>query len=165
MSKGELVSNVNYILENGIKILKGLPLIEISKLKKNPQNIKRHSKEQIHDLAELMKLVGFKDPMVIDTDFKIWGGHGRLESAELLGMKRVPFIYLENMTEEQKKVFLIMDNKVNESAWVSENVKLIMDDVDPLLFDNFQMNFDDYFQKNIDIADRGIQSYIHKIQK
>ena len=152
MSKGKVVT-LEYILENGIKILKGLPLIEITKLKKNPQNIKLHSKEQIHDIAELMKMVGFKDPMVIDTDLKIWGGHGRLESAELLGMKRVPYIYLEDLTEKQKKAFLIMDNKVNESPWVSENLKIIFDEVPTSVFDNFEMNFDNYFQKNIDIAE------------
>jgi len=165
VSKGNTVTSVNYILENGIKIPRGLPLIEISKLKKNPQNIKLHSKEQIHDIAELMKMVGFKDPMVIDRDLLIWAGHGRLESAELLEMKRVPYIYLDDLTEEQKKVFLIMDNKVNESSWVSENLKIIFDEVDPILFDDFQMNFDDYFQKNIDITEEEWQNMPEFVQE
>ena len=153
MSAAKAGITVNYILENGIKIPRGLPLIETSKLRKNPQNIKLHSKEQIHDIAELMKMVGFKDPMIIDRDLLIWAGHGRLESAELLEMQKVPYFYLDDLSEDQKKAFLIMDNKVNESPWVSENLKIIFDEVDTSLFDNFQMNFDNYFQKNIDIAE------------
>lgn len=165
LSKGDLVSNVNYILENGIKIPKSFSLVDISKLKKNPQNIKIHPKEQIHDIMELIKMVGFIYPIVIDRKFLIWGGHGRLESGEGLGMKKVPYTYLDDLSEEQKKVFLIMDNKVNESAWVSENVKLIFDNIDPLLFDNFEMNFDDYFQKNIDIAEEEWQNMPEFVQE
>ena len=159
MSKGTVVTaNVNYILENGIKIPKGFPLIKTSKLKRNPKNIKLHSKEQIHDIVELIKMVGFLYPIVIDRNFLIWGGHGRLDSAEFLEMKKVPFVYLDNLSEDQKKVFLIMDNKVNESAWVSENLKIIFDEVPEVNFENFQMSFDNYFQKNIDIAEEEWQN-------
>ena len=158
-------SNGNYVLDNGVKIINGVELVKTSKLKRNSTNIKIHSKEQIHDIIELIKMVGFKDPIVIDRDFNIWAGHGRLSAAEQLNMKKVPCIYLDNLSEDQKKVFLIMDNKVNESSWVSENLKIIFDEVDPILFDNFQMNFDDYFQKNIDISEQEWQNMPEFLQE
>jgi len=55
LSKGNTITSVNYILENKIKILQGLPLIEISQLKRHPNNIKKHSEEQIKNLMELMR--------------------------------------------------------------------------------------------------------------
>ena len=88
-----------------------------------------------------MKLVGFKDPIVIDRKNVIWAGHGRLEAAKTLEIKKVPCIFLDNLTEEQKKVFMLMDNKVNESEWHSENIKIIFDEVDPIEFKSFEMKF------------------------
>ena len=62
MSKGTVVTaNVNYILENKIKILKGLPLIEISKLTLHSNNIKSHPQEQINNLKKLIQMCAIKD--------------------------------------------------------------------------------------------------------
>jgi len=117
-------------------------LIPISQLRRNPKNVKAHDKAQIHDIVELIKMVGFKDPLVIDHDSTIWAGHGRLDAAEVLEMKEIPCIYLEDLNEEQKKVFMLMDNRVNESAWITENVQLVFDEVEPVHFEQFQMTFD-----------------------
>ena len=117
-------------------------LVDITSLELNAKNVKLHSKQQIHDLSELIKMVGFKDPVVIDRHKIVWAGHGRLEAAKLLGMFKVPCIYLDDLSEDQKKVFMLMDNKVNESTWLAENVKLIFDEVDPLEFGEFDMSFD-----------------------
>ncbi len=125
-------------------------MIEISQLKRNPKNIKIHPEAQIHDLVELIKMVGFKDPIVIDKDQKVWAGHGRLDAAEILKMKSVPCIALEDLNEAQKKVFMLMDNKVNESGWIKENVQLIFDEVDPVEFENFQMKFDESFKPDFE---------------
>ena len=43
-------------------------LIEVSQLRRNPKNIKQHPEAQIHDIVELIKMVGFKDPIVIDAE-------------------------------------------------------------------------------------------------
>jgi len=137
-----VITKVNYILENGIKILQGLPLIEISKLKKHPHNIKKHPEEQIKNLMELMKIVGFKDPIVLDKTCEIKAGHGRLEAAELLGMTRVPYIPLEGLTKKQMDLFMYMDNYVNESPWIDDNVQLLLEDVPITDLDTFEMNWD-----------------------
>ncbi len=155
LSRGKVVTPSVRIKK--IKIPKSI-LLSLTKIKRNTKNIKLHSDEQIHDLMELMKMVGFKDPIVIDRKFNIWAGHGRLDAAEKLKMKKVPCIYLDKLSEYQKKAFLIMDNKVNESPWVAENVKIIFDEVPQIHFDNFQMNFDDYFQKNLDVTEEEWQN-------
>jgi len=142
VSKVNTVTNVNYILENGIKILKGLPLIEISRLKRHPNNIKKHPEEQIKNLMELMKIVGFKDPIVIDKKEEIKAGHGRLDAAELLGMTRVPYIPLEGLTKKQMDLFMYMDNYVNESPWIDDNVQLLLENISLPDLNTFEVNWD-----------------------
>ena len=143
MSKGNTVTSVNYILENGIKILKGLPLIEISRLKRHPNNIKKHPEEQIKNLMELMKIVGFKDPIVIDKKEEVKAGHGRLDAAELLGMTRVPYVPLEGLTKKQMDLFMYMDNYVNESPWIDDNVQLLLEDISLPDLNTFEVNWDE----------------------
>ncbi len=143
MSKVNTVTNVNYILENGIKILKGIPLIEISRLKRHPNNIKKHPEEQIKNLMELMKIVGFKDPIVIDKKEEVKAGHGRLDAAELLGMKRVPYVPLEGLTKKQMDLFMYMDNYVNESPWIDDNVQLLLENISLPDLNTFEVNWDD----------------------
>jgi len=116
--------------------------LNINDLILNENNVKEHPKEQIHDLVELIKMVGFKDPVVIDDKNNVWAGHGRLLAAKILEMSTVPCIYLEGLTEDQKKVFMLMDNKVNESPWIKQNIQLIYDSVEPLTFEPFQMDFE-----------------------
>lgn len=93
---------------------------------------------------------GFKDPIVIDQNNKIWAGHGRLEAARLLELEQVPCIYMEDMTEKQKAWFLLADNRINESPWVKDNVNMILDDLGSFTFDKFSMNFEDFEMKIAD---------------
>ncbi|MEK0348049.1 MAG: ParB/Srx family N-terminal domain-containing protein, partial [Nitrosopumilus sp.] len=104
--------------------------------------------------GKMFKGIGFKDPIVIDKDNMIFAGHGRLEAAKQLGMKKIPYIKLEGLSEDEKKVFMLMDNKVNESPWIAENVKLVFDQVDPIIFKEFKLNFENYFEKNIVLSER-----------
>lgn len=144
MSKGTVVTaNVNYILENKIKILKGLPLIQISKLKLHPNNIKSHPQEQVNNLTKLIQMIGFKDPIVIDKQGEVKAGHGRLLAAQELGMTRVPYIPLEGLTKKQMDLFMYMDNQVNESPWIDDNVQLLLQDMPAPVLENFEVNWDD----------------------
>jgi len=125
-----------------VKIPKSF-MVATSKLKSNPINIKHHPPDQIHDLVELIKIVGFKDPIVIDKNFVIWAGHGRLEAALFLQMEEIPCIWLEGLNEQQKKIFMLMDNKVNESPWNRENLAIVFQEVDPIYFKPFEMKFEE----------------------
>lgn len=127
-----------------IKYPKALPLIDIKKIKRNPHNVKEHPKQQIHDIAELIKMVGFKDPVVLDDKNLMFAGHGRLDAAVLLEMPKVPWYPLADLNESEKKMFLLYDNKVNESNWIKDKVKLIFDNVKPIHFKRFEMEFSGY---------------------
>jgi len=117
-------------------------MIKVSELKPYPKNVKFHSREQLEDISKLMDWVGFKDPIVIDSDNTIWAGHGRLEVAKMKNMEEVPCVFLEDLDENQKKAFMLMDNRVNESPWNIENVKLLLSEIPKIELEQFQMSFD-----------------------
>ncbi len=79
-------------------------------------NPRTHSKKQIRQLAESLRVFGFTNPILIDEAGGIIAGHGRVEAAQLLGLDMVPTICLEQMTEAQKRAYILADNKLAENA-------------------------------------------------
>jgi len=121
-----------------------LKMMPIDKLKPQGRNVKVHTKEQIDALAKIMSnpKIGFNQPIVIDRNNNIWAGHGRLEAAKKLGMKEMPTVYLGNLTEDEKKAYMIMENRINESPWNTQNLELILEEI-KFDFKPYQMTFDD----------------------
>ena len=74
-----------------MKILK----TEISTLKPWAKNARTHSKKQLRQIADSIREFGFTNPVLIDNEYTILAGHGRVEAAKLLGMKEVPCVRLE----------------------------------------------------------------------
>ena len=96
------------------------------------ENNPRHNEEAIPYVMNSIKEFGFKNPIIIDKNNVIIAGHTRLESAKRLGMKEVPIIHADDLTEEQVKAFRLADNKVSEQAsWnfelLDEELKDIID--------------------------------------
>ena len=118
--------------------------IKINEIKRNPVNVKRHSEEQIKGLAKLYQMLGFKDPIVIDKDNMLWAGHGRLDAAEYLGMKELLFVRAENLTPDELKAFMLMDNRIAESPWDPENVKAVLEEITDFPFEEFHMSFKEF---------------------
>lgn len=119
-------------------------VISIDDLKLNPHNVKEHPENQIVGLMELIKLEGFTIPLVIDKHNMIWAGHGRIEAARRLDMKKVPCVRLEHLTKKQLKAVMIMDNKINESAWNSDNLSQVLSEIPDFDFAKFHMDFDEF---------------------
>ena len=117
-------------------------LIEISKLKVHPNNVKEHPEKQIKNLVQLIKWVGFKDPIVIDKDNNVKAGHGRLLAAQRLGMTEVPIVLLEGLTKKQMDLFIYMDNQINESPWIKDNVQLLLEDIPMQDLELFDIKWD-----------------------
>ncbi len=91
------------------------------------RNARRHSKKQVHLIAESIKAFSFTTPILITTDGEIVAGHGRYEAAKLLGMKTVPVICINHLGPHQIRALRIADNKLGElSTWDDEilNVEL-----------------------------------------
>lgn len=80
------------------------------------RNARTHSKKQVRQIADSIKEFGFTNPVLIDRENQILAGHGRVEAAKLLGMDIVPCVRLENMTEAQKRAYVLADNKLALNA-------------------------------------------------
>jgi site-specific DNA-methyltransferase (adenine-specific) len=97
--------------------------IETKLLKPNPKNNNKHSKEQIDRLAKILAYQGFRTPIVVDKDMTIWSGHGRLEAAKQLGLKKVPVSVQEFTDETQAYTYLVSDNAI--ALWAELDLSAI----------------------------------------
>ena len=108
--------------------------LNIKKLKPNPLNPNEHPDEQIQLLAEIIKQVGWRDPVTISNRSGfIVRGHGRFAAALLLKMKSVPVEYHDYDSEEDETADLIADNRIQELSYldpgkVKELINKISDD-------------------------------------
>jgi len=80
------------------------------------RNARTHSKDQIRQIADSIRVFGFTNPILIDRAATIVAGHGRVEAAKLLGLKTVPTICLENLNQDQIRAYILADNKLAEKA-------------------------------------------------
>lgn len=81
------------------------------------KNAKKHDKKQVEQIANSIKEFGFTQPVIIDKNNCVVAGHGRILGAKKAGLKEVPTVCLEELTEEQIKAYRLIDNKLNESEW------------------------------------------------
>ena len=110
----------------------------IKELKPYKKNAKKHPKEQVERIANSIKEFGFTQPVIIDSNNCVVAGHGRILGAKKAGLKQVPTVMLEDLTEEQIKAYRLVDNKLNESDWdfslLDEELGILSDDIDMELF-------------------------------
>src|SRR2546429_4690816 len=88
----------------------------IEDLKSDPTNPRRHSKKQIRQIAESIKVFGFNVPILIDRHGNIIAGHGRWLACRDLGFTEVPTLCLDHLTLAQARAFMIADNRLTEIA-------------------------------------------------
>jgi len=94
------------------------------------KNSRTHSDEQISQVMASIKEFGFTNPILIDENNGIIAGHGRLIASQRLGIDEVPCIVLEGLTENQKRAYVIADNKLAlNSGWDEEMLKLEIEDL------------------------------------
>ena len=95
--------------------------VPISRLKPSERNARTHSKKQIEKIAGSITKFGWTAPIVIDAEFQVLAGHGRLAAAEFLEMTKVPCITVEGLTEQQRREYILADNRIAEAAgWDSK---------------------------------------------
>ena len=110
--------------------------VAIEKLKPYENNARTHSPEQIGKIAKSIEQFGFINPVLIDSDYGIIAGHGRVEGAKQLGMKEVPCLFIEDLTEEQKRAYIIADNKLAlDAGWDYEMLSLELGELADAGFD------------------------------
>lgn len=98
-----------------------IEMLPAAQLRPWAKNARTHSKKQVKQIAESIRSFGFTNPILIDNANTILAGHGRVEAAKLLGMAEVPCVRLEHMTPEQKRAYVLADNKLALNAgWDDE---------------------------------------------
>jgi DNA modification methylase len=93
-----------------------------SELRPWSRNARTHSKKQLRQIAESIRTFGFTNPVLIDRENTILAGHGLVEAAKLLGLETVPCLRIEHMTPEQKRAYVIADNKLALNAGWDEDL-------------------------------------------
>ncbi len=87
-------------------------LIDIDKLKPYADNAKQHPPKQVEQIAASMRYFGFINPILRNNKFEIIAGHGRLLAAKLLGLKQVPVILVDHLSEAQVRAYRLADNQL-----------------------------------------------------
>lgn len=94
------------------------------------RNSRTHSDEQINQIASSIKEFGFRQPILIDGDNGIIAGHGRVLAAMRLGINEIPTVDGSDMTESQRRLYVIADNKIALNAkWDEDILKLELEDM------------------------------------
>jgi DNA modification methylase len=110
-------------------------LVSLDNIKPNPRNVRTHSKRQIRQIADSIGAYGFTVPVLVDEEFVLLAGHGRLEAAKLLGLKKMPAIILEGLSDAKKRALLLADNKIAENAgWDRKGLALELPELSEILF-------------------------------
>jgi site-specific DNA-methyltransferase (adenine-specific) len=107
----------------------------IEKLIPYINNSRKHSDEQVAQIAASIKEFGWTNPILVDGDNGLIAGHGRLLAARKLGMDKIPVIELAHLSENQKKALIIADNKLALNSDWDNNL---------LMIELSELNNDDY---------------------
>src|SRR5271169_6521831 len=106
-------------------MVKHIELWLVEKLIPYSRNPRTHSDAQIAQIAASIAEFGFNNPILVDTKAGIIAGHGRLLAARKLGLKEVPVIVLDHLSEAQKRAYIIADNQLALNAgWNDELLRI-----------------------------------------
>ena len=126
--------NKNY----NVAMAQKIELWSLERLQPYEKNAREHSEKQIAQIAASIVEFGFLNPILVDSDDGIVAGHGRLSAAKELALEVVPVVVLDHLTENQKKAYILVDNKLAENAtW---NEELLAEEVIKLNLQDFDLN-------------------------
>lgn len=109
---------------------------EIASLRPYSGNARTHSKRQLKQIAASIERFGFTNPVLVSDDGEIIAGHGRVEAARLLGMKRIPTLALSHLSAAERRAYVLADNKLALNAgWDKEILAIELQALVELEFD------------------------------
>ena len=119
-------------------------LVDIDKLVPYVNNARTHNKEQILKLRSSLREFGFVNPVIIDREYNVLAGHGRIMAAKEEGIAEVPCVYADHLTEAQKKAYILADNRMAlDAGWDEELLSVEMQELQELGFDLSMTGFDE----------------------
>ena len=113
-----------------------MQLIPLGKLVPYVNNARTHSPEQLAKLRSSLREFGFINPVIIDRDFNVIAGHGRIAAAKEEGMEEVPCVFVDYLTEAQKKAYILADNRMAlDAGWDEELLRIEIESLQGADFD------------------------------
>lgn len=120
-----------------------MKLVPLDKLIPYANNARTHSSEQINKLRSSIREFGFINPIIIDRDFGVIAGHGRISAAREEGITELPCVFADHLTEAQKKAYILADNRMAlDAGWDEELLKAEIESLSEMAFDLSFTGFD-----------------------
>ena len=121
-----------------------MQLVAVTKLIPYVNNARTHSAEQIMKLRSSLREFGFINPVIIDRDYNVIAGHGRIMAAKEEGIKEVPCVFVDYLTEAQKKAYILADNRMAmDAGWDEELLRVEIEALQDADFDIGLTGFDE----------------------
>ncbi|MFU0550271.1 MULTISPECIES: site-specific DNA-methyltransferase [Gardnerella] len=141
-------------------------LADVSELIPYVRNARTHSEAQVSQIAASIREFGFLSPILVAEDNTILAGHGRLAAALKLGLKKVPCVKENHLTETQKRAYIIADNKLSLNAgWDSELLAVELSELEGADFNLDLLGFDEAELSNIFDADKDVSDDDFDVEK
>lgn len=111
-------------------------LVPTDKLIPYANNARTHSREQITKIRSSLREFGFINPIIIDKNFNVIAGHGRLMASKEENYTEVPCVFVEHFTDAQKKAYILADNRMAlDAGWDDDLLAVEMEELRNLGFD------------------------------
>lgn len=111
---------------------------KVEELHLNKRNPRKNDKA-VPEVMKSIKEFGFKNPLIVDKQGTIWCGNTRYKASLKLGLKEVPCIVVEDLTEDQMRKYALLDNKTNEIAdWDND---LLAEELNELDLSNYDLDW------------------------
>nr|DAS23991.1 MAG TPA: Putative modification methylase [Caudoviricetes sp.] len=118
--------------------------ISIDKIKMYENNAKEHPSWQIEKLSETIKKIGYRSPIIVDENNMILAGHGRYMALKKLGYSDVQVVRHTDLTEEDKKAYMIADNQCAlNTGFNTEILRQEIEELESVDFDTSLLGFDE----------------------
>ena len=88
--------------------------VDVVRLKPYERNAKIHGADQIEKLRKSIEEFGFISPCLIDNEYNVIAGHGRIMAAQEMGLKKVPCLFVDGLTDQQRRAYILADNRLTE---------------------------------------------------
>lgn len=143
--------------------------VEVRKLVPYSNNAKIHGKKQLEKLKDSISEFGFLTPCLIDQDYNIIAGHGRVLAAKELKIKKIPCVFVEGLSEQQRRAYILADNRLGElGEW---DMELVAQELNALTDEGFNIDLtgfsiDDSIldgEAVSDIVDKSFEEYMDQI--
>lgn len=121
-----------------------MQLVAVSKLVPYVNNARTHNAQQITKLRSSLREFGFINPVIIDREYNVIAGHGRILAAKEEGIEEVPCVFVDYLTPAQKKAYILADNRMAmDAGWDEELLRVEIESLQAEAFDVGLTGFDE----------------------